>query len=90
MIQQNPNLASSMNLAKFVQRTFQSKLGLKKSNDPDDVHENPHVSKVNQQILTLEEIFEKSRHKAPEKILNIKESVIGKLRSGLATPAFLQ
>lgn len=90
MIQKNPNLASNMNLAKFVQRTFQLKLGLKQSNDPSDIQENPHINKVNQQILTLEEIFEQGRHKTPAKLLNIKESVIGKLRSGLATPAFLE
>lgn len=38
----------------------------------------------------LEEIFEKGRNKKPEKLLDIKDSVISKLRCGLATPAFLE
>jgi len=90
LISKNPNLASNMNLFKFVQRTFQLKLGLKKSNDPENVMENPHITKVNQQIITLEEIFESGRQKRSENLLNIKDAVISKLRSGLATPAFLQ
>lgn len=47
LIKKNPNLESDMKLAKFVQKTFQLKLGLKKSNDRSEVQENPHITKVN-------------------------------------------
>ena len=48
MIKANPDLATNMNVAKFVQRTFQLRLGLKSSNDPSEAQENPHITKVNQ------------------------------------------
>ena len=70
-----------MNFENFVQKTVRKKgiLGL--------ASEDPHVAKINSQILMLEEIFENRRN------LDIKrpkcKDVFDKLRNSIATPAFL-
>ena len=76
-------LAKYVNFENFVQKTVRKKgiLGLGA--------EDPHITKVNQQILMLEEIFE-NRRNLKIKRPRIKDQVMEKLRNSIATPAFLK
>jgi len=83
IVKENQMLAKYVDFENFVQKTVRKKgiLGLGS--------EDPHVTKVNQQILVLEEIFE-NRRNLKIKRPRIKDQVFEKLRNSIATPAFLK
>ena len=82
IIEQNPMLGKSIDFNKFVQKVVQRKGILGVST------EDPKITRINQQILIQEEMFENRRHLDITRP-KIKDSVLRKLRNGLAGPAFL-